>query len=70
MRCSGLKNTWNMQYSNYGAAWVGDHTYDFSVLDRQMEMFMKFAPDSYFMLFVQLDMPDWWREQNNSPCNI
>ena len=68
MRCSGIKNTWNMTYSNFGPAWVGDHTYDFSVLDRQLEMFMKFAPDSYFMPLVQLDMPEWWRQQNDCQC--
>ena len=64
MQCSGLKNTWNLPYSNYGPAWVGDHKYDFSALDRQMEMFMKFAPEGYFMLMVQLDMPEWWRREN------
>ena len=67
MQCSGLKNTMNLPYSNYGPAWIGDHKYDFSVLDRQMEMFMKFAPDGYFMLMVQLDMPEWWREENECP---
>ena len=65
LRISGLKNTWNMNYSNYGGVWVGDHTYDFAALDRQMEMFMKFAPDGYFMLVLQLDMPEWWRTENN-----
>ena len=57
MQCSGMNSTLGLPYSNYGAAWVGDHRYDFSALDRQMEMFMKFAPEGYFMLMVQLDMP-------------
>lgn len=69
MRVTGLRNTWHMTYSNYGPAWVGDHTYDFSVLDHQMEMFMKFAPEGYFMLMVQLDMPEWWRSENECQCN-
>lgn len=69
MQCSGLRNTWNLPYSNYGPAWIGDHTYDFSVVDRQMEMFMKFAPEGYFMLMVQLDMPEWWRKENGCTCD-
>lgn len=67
MQCSGLNSTLELPYSNYGAAWVGDHQYDFTALDRQMEMFMKFAPEGYFMLMVQLDMPEWWRRENNCP---
>lgn len=66
MQCSGLKNTWHLPYSNYGPIWVGDHQYSFWALDQQMEMFMKFAPEGYFMLMVQLDMPEWWRAEN--PC--
>lgn len=69
MRVTGLGNTWHMNYSNYGAVWVGDHTYDFAPLDHQMEMFMKFAPEAYFMLMVQLDMPEWWRIENKCECN-
>ena len=68
MQCSGLNSTLGIPYSNFGGAWVGDHKYDFSVLDRQMKMFMRFAPDGYFMLMVQLDMPGWWKEQNQ--CTI
>ena len=69
MQCSGLNSTLGLPYSNYGAAWVGDHRYDFTALDRQLEMFMKFAPEGYFMLMVQLDMPEWWRKENNCPWN-
>ncbi len=69
MQCSGLNSTLGLPYSNYGAAWVGDHRYDFTALDRQLEMFMKFAPEGYFMLMVQLDMPEWWRIENNCPWN-
>ena len=67
MRVSGRKNTWNMNYSNYGGVWVGDHQYDFAAFDRQMEMFMKFAPEGYFMPAVQLDMPEWWIAENECP---
>ena len=63
MQCSGVDNSLSVPYSAYGGVWVGDHEYDFTVLDRQMAMFMKFAPDGYFMLFAVLDMPTWWREK-------
>ena len=64
MQCSGLINSQGVPYSDFGAAWVGDHKYNFDVLDNQLDMFMKFAPEGYFMLLVQLDMPEWWRKEN------
>lgn len=67
MQCSGLNSTLQLPYSNYGAAWIGDHKYDFSVLDRQLNMFMKYAPDDYYMLMVQLDTPKWWLEAHDCP---
>lgn len=69
MQCCGINNRLGIPYSTFGGAWVGDHKYDFSVLDRQMEMFMKFAPEGYFMLMPVLDMPQWWIEENNCPVN-
>ncbi|MDD6799956.1 MAG: hypothetical protein PUE85_06040 [Firmicutes bacterium] len=69
MQCSGINSTLGIPYSNYGGAWVGDHRFDFSALDRQMEMFQKFAPDGYFMLMVLLDMPDWWIKQHSCDCD-
>lgn len=68
MQCGGILNRLSVPYSTFGAAWIGDHKYDFSVLDRQMEMFQKFAPDGYFMLMPILDMPDWWMKENN--CKV
>jgi len=68
MQCCGINNRLGVPYSTYGGAWIGDHQYDFSVLDRQMEMFMKYAPDGYFMLMPVLDMPDWWRKEND--CKV
>ncbi len=65
MQCGGIINGLHIPYSAYGNIWVGDHEYDFTPLDKQMEMFMKFAPDGYFMLFPILDMPEWWREKYN-----
>lgn len=67
MQCCGINNRLGIPYSTFGGAWVGDHCYDFSVLDRQMEMFLRFAPDGYFMIMPVLDMPDWWKKENNCP---
>ena len=69
MQCGGINSTLGVPYSNYGGAWIGDHKYDFSALDRQMEMFLKFAPEGYFMLMVLLDMPDWWKKVHDCECD-
>ena len=68
VQCCGINNTLDIPYSFFGGAWIGDHQYDFSALDKQMEMFIRFAPDAYFMVMPVLDMPDWWREQHH--CEI
>lgn len=68
VQCSGIKNTLGIPYSLFGGCWVGDHQYDFSALDRQMELYQKFAPEGYFMPMVVLDMPEWWREQHQ--CEV
>lgn len=65
MQCSGRYSTLGLPYSNYGGAWVGDHRYDFSALDRQMKMFMRYAPGCFYMVMIQLDMPDWWKSAHN-----
>ncbi len=68
MQVCGINNRLNIPYSLFGGAWIGDHKYDFSVVDKQMEMFIKFAPNGYFMIMPVLDMPEWWRKENN--CDI
>ncbi len=69
VQCGGIKNRLGVPYSLYGGCWVGDHTYDFSALDAQMEMFCRFAPEGYFMPMAILDMPEWWMEQHHSEIN-
>ncbi|MBR6794307.1 MAG: hypothetical protein IKM48_08150 [Clostridia bacterium] len=69
VQCGGIKNKLGVPYSLYGGCWVGDHTYDFTALDNQMEMFVRFAPEGYFMPMAILDMPEWWMERHQSEIN-
>lgn len=59
MLCSGLSTSIG-PYSLYGAIWVGDHQYNFTPFDLQMQMFRRFAPEGRFMVMIQLDTPKWW----------
>lgn len=69
VQCGGIINKLGVPYSLYGGCWVGDHTYDFTALDNQMEMFCRFAPEGYFMPMAILDMPEWWMKAHNSEVN-
>ena len=60
---SGITSAVGVPYSLFGESWVGLETYDFSPIDRQIELFMKHAPSAYFSLMIQLDTRDWWLEQ-------
>ena len=60
---SGVTSAVGVPYSLFGESWVGLETYDFSPIDRQIELFMKHAPSAYFSLMIQLDTRDWWLEQ-------
>jgi len=64
MIVSGKKNALGDMYSLYGGVWTGENEYDFTGFDKQMEMFIKFAPDGYFLVMIQLDTPDWYVEKN------
>ena len=45
---TGLTSAIGVPYSLYGESWIGDGQYDFSAIDRQMDMFLENAPDAYF----------------------
>lgn len=57
---SGVTSALGVPYSLYGESWVGENTYDFSAIDRQMDMFIEHAPDAYFAPMLQLDTRDWY----------
>ena len=57
---SGIINALGVPYSHYGESWIGDNEYDFSAIDRQMDMFIANAPDAYFAPMFQLDTRPWY----------
>lgn len=57
---SGVTSALGVPYSLYGESWVGPGVYDFSAIDRQMDMFLENAPDAYFAPMLQLDTRDWY----------
>jgi len=63
INCSGIISALKSPYSLFGPVWVGENEYDFSALDRQIEMFEKYAHGSYYILNIHLDMPKWYMEK-------
>jgi hypothetical protein len=61
---TGLNCTLDVPYSHYGEIWTGTGQYDFSAIDRQMDLFMANAPDAYFNIMLQLDTRPWYLEQH------
>lgn len=57
---SGVTSALGVPYSLYGESWTGPNTYDFSAIDRQMDMFLENAPEAYFAPMLQLDTRDWY----------
>lgn len=56
---TGLNCTLDVPYSTFGEIWNGPGQYDFAAFDRQMELFLKHAPEAYFNIMLQLDSPAW-----------
>jgi hypothetical protein len=61
---SGVINALGVPYSRFGESWVGDNEYDFSVIDKQMDMFIECAPNGYFAPMFMVDTRPWFLEQN------
>ena len=57
---SGIICALGVPYSLYGESWVGENEYDFSAIDRQMDMFIENAPEGYFALMLQIDTREWY----------
>jgi len=59
---SGIVSALGVPYSRFGESWVGEGTYDFSAIDRQMDMFIENAPNGYFAPMFQVDTRPWYLE--------
>ena len=57
---SGIISGLGIPYSLYGESWIGDGTYDFDPIDRQMDMFLENAPEGYFAPMFQIDTRPWY----------
>lgn len=66
---SGVISGLGVPYSLFGESWIGDEQYDFTPIDRQMELFLRNAPEGYFSLMFQLDTRDWYLEQHPGTPN-
>jgi hypothetical protein len=66
---TGLKCTLDVPYSYYGEIWKGIKQYDFEPIDRQMELFLKNAPEAYFNIMLQFDTRDWYLKENPECTN-
>lgn len=66
---SGVTSALGVPYSLYGESWIGENTYDFSAIDRQMDMFIENAPEAYFAPMIQLDTRDWYLESHDGIPN-
>lgn len=64
---TGLTSALGVPYSLYGESWIGDGEYDFSAIDRQMDMFIENAPEAYFAPMLQVDTRNWYIEKHGVP---
>ncbi len=61
---TGMDCTLDVPYSPFGESWKGPGQYDFSIIDKQMELFINNAPDTLFNIMLQLDTRDWYLKQH------
>ena len=66
---SGIICALGVPYSRFGESWVGEGKYDFSAIDRQMDMFIENAPDGYFAPMFQIDTRPWYLESHPDAPN-
>lgn len=62
---SGIENSLGTPYSLFGESWKGDYEYDFDVIDRQIDLFIKNAPDGYFAIMLSVDTRKWFLDARN-----
>lgn len=62
--CTGLDCTLDVPYNKFGENWLGRKKYDFSTIDRQINLFLRHAPDIYLNVMLQLDTRNWYLAEN------
>lgn len=63
---AAIKCYYGIPYSLFGESWLGIGKYDFDAIDRQIDLFIKSAPDGYFAPMIMLDTRDWWLESHEN----
>lgn len=66
---SGIISALGVPYSHYGESWIGGYEYDFSAIDRQLDMFIENAPEGYFAPMLQLDTRPWYLAEHPEAPN-
>ncbi len=66
---SDINSYLGVPYSLFGPSWVGENQIDFAPIDRQIDLFMRAAPDGLFALMIQVDTRDWWLKQHPDCAN-
>ena len=64
-----IDNSLGNPYSLFGESWLDDEVYDFSPTDRQIDLFIKNAPDAYFSLMISVDTRKWWLDKRKDYAN-
>ena len=62
---SGIISALGVPYSLFGESWTGEERYDFSAVDKQMDMFIENAPDGFFAPMFQVDTRPWYLETHS-----
>jgi len=57
---TGVTSALGVPYSLFGESWIGEGQYDFTAIDRQMDLFIEHAPDAYFAPMLQVDTREWY----------
>lgn len=56
-------------YSEFGPVWTGDNEYDWSNLEKQVNMFKENSPNGYYAALIDLNTPDWMLADNPEMCD-
>ncbi len=61
---TGIISALRIPYSLFGEIWTGEGQYDWAPLKKQMDQFIRNAPDAYLSLMIQLDTREWFLKEH------